>query len=461
MRYLLNVLNESVDMVTVDPSMLFEYDKTENKELWFDVVTRGLPASFDFMRKYCEEHSIEEAAVFCVKRYSSLVKRIFFYGLIQYVLEAYKTYGAIKRTLRSIVIAVTKYRKHAPYCGPEVYFSGTERTIINYLTTYIAMLSDEQKENKALETSVITGCAPIVPYVGFLKKPTPGERVVEEPDPAQLDVFKESLNEDEEKEEELMLASEAFSTNDSYRDCMKELITYMLSTDSLMARIIAYQDIFRHPIVQPRNLPRFAQMYADTIFANDHKAKLVAYQYYASCALYAWSNMELDSETLDKITAFSNVYWQPLPDDFDTLFANIMALTPSTEGALLNEMDHMDALQKFMKNPETYTNTNTDADPLQLFDLTPLMNYIYTQRRFRSNQYTRSAFMDLPNIGGYVFYREWLIIEPQTPEGHDMNYLYVPVIDDLNMSQNAVIKYWRNGKIDLLSQQEFYKEIEG
>ena len=42
-----------------------------------------------------------------------------------------------------------------------------------------------------------------------------------------------------------------------------------------------------------------------------------------------------------------------------------------------------------------------------------------------------------------------------------MNYLYIPVVDDLNGSQVSVIKYWRNGTIEVISESQFNDEIRG
>ena len=65
----------------------------------------------------------------------------------------------------------------------------------------------------------------------------------------------------------------------------------------------------------------------------------------------------------------------------------------------------------------------------------------------------------MKNVATYFIYNGFFFIVPQTSKGENVDYLYVPVIDDLNGSQAAIIKYWRNGAIDILTENEYDQEI--
>jgi hypothetical protein len=68
-------------------------------------------------------------------------------------------------------------------------------------------------------------------------------------------------------------------------------------------------------------------------------------------------------------------------------------------------------------------------------------------------------------VGAFSFYDEYMVIEPQSLNGEKLDYVYVPVIDDLNGSKVVIIKYWRNKRIDILTaaqyEDETKEEIEG
>ena len=465
-----NVLGDPIqNALPMDYAPIINYElNTENDSFRFDMMTLGIPASYDFMKRYLEEHNIQEAVIYCMKRTTFLTKYILFFALIQNALDTYRTYGSLKTALnvinRSILIYRQKYPKSADTFGN---LNKTELVICDYIRHMISKIRDIQREEKALETSVITGCSPIVPYSAVLKKPFIGEVVRDHPevDPSKFDLLKEQEDEEIENEYEEFIHSMESWLDTPSDEVRKALLNNMMATlcnAVNMGCIMEYHVFFREPILDLNRLGTLSIAVNAAYNSGDHSGLNVARRYYSLAFLCRnWCEAR-DSDEQQRMVDFANAVFNPLTTDFSTMFNRVQnILSNASESALLSELDKLDAMDRFMKNPENYTATNTSTDPLELFDLTPLMNYIFTNRRFRTNQYTRSAFMDIPSIGGYTFYKGFLIVEPETPEGHEMNYLYIPVVDDLNGSQVSVIKYWRNGTIEVISESQFNDEIRG
>lgn len=464
----INALGEELrEIKPVDYFPIANYEVAPSvREHRFNVLTYGIPAAYDFIQRYLDEHNLQEAVIYCMKRPVFLTKRILFAALIQVCIDTYRTYGSLKTALLVILKAIRLYRNRFPKSSTLFKTSETDESICWYINQLLSRLKDLQMKEKALETSVITGCSPIVPYAGVLKKPFVGEIVKEESekDPQTFNLLKEQIDEETENDYETMLQSMEAWYEGSDIDIKELILSKMLIScvDIVeLGCIMEYRNFYREPILPLNRLGTLSIAVNGAYQMMNHNGLNIARRYYALAFIFDNLMKCQDSEERRRLLEFANAVFAPLDQDFSTMFSRLEHMLPASEGALLSEIEHYDAMDKFMKNPETYLAGNTDRDPLELFDLTPLMNYIFTNRRFRTNQYTRSAFMDIPSIGGYTFYKGFLIVEPETPQGHDMNYLYIPVIDDLNGSQVAVIKYWRNGNIDILTESQFNAEIQG
>ena len=457
-----------------DYSALAAYElKPMERELRLQALTVGIPAAHDFMERFLTEHTVMEAVTYTEMRANNVVRSLLFHAMIQCFYDKSDTYGNLKMALIEMNNAIHSYRKMFRISDdPSV--TSPDLRISAYIQCLMQTLRADQMENKALETSVITGCAPIVPYTGTIRKPFAGERM-EKPKYPEIDPMDEMDPEDK----DLLKWFSTLEQTIERTDIDEEVNSYiafnaLMDMESILehptsaASVMYFHDMFRE--IKSFNEQDFLALVHNVRMSRQdpemrscglHTALL-----YYGYAYVATNFFNVDKEAADKMIAFfqdvSRFYLADAEkEEFSKVFQNIYNALPASESALLSDMEKIDALERFTKNPENYSLADTEKDPMDLFDLTPLMNYIYTARRFRTNSYTRTAFMDLPSIGGYTFYRGWLIIVPQTPEGQELNYLYIPVIDDLNGSQVAIIKYWRNSHIDILTENQYQKEIMG
>lgn len=304
--------------------------------------------------------------------------------------------------------------------------------VVDKFCKYLAEIVDyavriNVDRDAAVETSVITGCSLIVPYVGTLKKPFIGER-------------EEEIDETEEAMEGLELTRHVALKR------MEELWMKSRIIDTLLTHHELFDDF-------ENSSEAMSQIVGLCAAANNTPFDpLITYAAWAH--IYKdFSKMNItDGKVLECIQNYNST-------SFSTLMDRFYQNTPAEEAALLSDLETYDTLSKYMKNPEDYLNTDTSSDPLGLFDLVPLMNYIFTNRRFRSNDYVRSRFMTMKRVANFVIYKGFFIIVPQTDKGNNVDYLYVPVIDDLNGSQVAVLKYWRNSEIEVLTESQYNREV--
>lgn len=94
---------------------------------------------------------------------------------------------------------------------------------------------------------------------------------------------------------------------------------------------------------------------------------------------------------------------------------------------------------------------------LGTFDLTPLLNFIYMNRRYRADSYTNTYFSNAPEIRSFTSYRGLLLIEPAI-NGASADFLYCPLRDDA-LFIIVILKYWRDGTLEILTEYEFRNEI--
>lgn len=290
------------------------------------------------------------------------------------------------------------------------------------------------------ETNVITGCCPIVPYIGVVKKPFIGERELT----------------DEELRRMLSPVTESTITvvnPDATRtEVIKHMIELIYHDRLFMMFLMRNAGIFQETTDAAHLMDMTRGVLVDTV--DGMTKKLYAYYLYAAIYKYAEQYGAMES-SIRGIYADIDAF---LSKDFKSYLAGIESALPATEELLLYELENGSSAAEFMKKPDE-NDKSGDIDPLKLFNFDDLMNYIYVNRRFRANHYTNSAFMNMSVIGGYIFYKGFLIIRPKTSDDQELNYLYIPVIDDLNGSQVRIIKFYRDSRIEILTEPEYAKDI--
>lgn len=388
----------------------------------FGLLTDGIKEAYE---KVAADHSPNLGET------NELLRHIYTHCMIINCIETSETYKELKPKLVDLMKALYRTKQNIDIANGK------------YVASILERIRDEEQSKQAMETSVITGSAIIAPYVGTLKKP--------------FQVYTSSM---EEAANDVKNQRMANCLVDSHkREVLKknaltkmvEIILDRIAIDHIIIGIDALLNTSTDPSYIFNIIRNFDHMAENDPPLGCYSACIFLYRN----ANNPDFNFDLCNKLLD---AMHDVLGRPLRDVIDTYTE---ALAPVSESDLLDDLDHYDTIAKYMKNPEMAKMADAKKDPLDEFDLTPLMNYIFTSRRFRANHYTNSAFANLSYIGGYAFYDDYLIIEPSTAEGVDLNYLYIPVIDDANGSQVVVLKYWRNGKIEVLTQYQYEKEIKG
>ena len=389
-----------------------------SQDATFDLLTKGLKELKTYVRVASEDNIYKQVFT---SRDDLLVHGILHAKLL-YLMDGCKNIGQVIGMLKAYNKSLYSWQSRLP---ANMQTSEVIHQFHRYLSSIVQYIWDKgYRRDEAIETSVITGCSIIAPYMGTLKKPFVGEHVV-------------------------------FEGDTSIENLKNEVIANLRSlwlTDSFIDTLLQHADDINSFAEDKKDFASALQA-LHIMSGNNTYGPLVNYMGW--CYLYANVEM-LEDHNIQKILAFLN---NTKDISFKELYEAFLELTPASEGALLNELETYDALSKYMKNPDEYLDTDTNPDPLSLFDLIPLMNYIYTNRRFRSNDYVRSRFMKMENVATYFIYKGFFFIVPQTSKGENVDYLYVPVIDDLNGSQAAIIKYWRNGAIDILTENEYDQEI--
>lgn len=336
--------------------------------------------------------------------------------------------GELKRQIISFNATLLKFKRTIP-----------DQDFQSLVTVYSKELI-EIVPDCGIETSVITGCAPIVPYVGTLKKPFIGERDLT----------------DEELQDMLRPVTEGLITvnspDDTKRDVLKHMVDIIYHNPSLVIFMMRNSGIFETQVDAAHLVDMIHGVCVDTV---DRMTKLL-YAYYLYSAIYQYADQYISMESnmrsiVSDIKAFLSM-------DLESYVSMVGDALPANEELLMYELENGANADEYMKYPEK-NDKSGDIDPLRLFNFDELMNYIYVNRRFRANHYTNSAFMNMSVIGGYIFYKGFLIIKPKTSDDQELNYLYIPVIDDLNGSQVRIIKFYRDNKIEILTENEYAKDI--
>lgn len=400
----------------------------------FELMTTGLAGMRRYVKMISESHFFK---MLHEKRDDKLFQQLMLHARLSNESFTWKTWGDCKEFLLYFNKAINQY-----FTIRHLEQSEQVRSFCFFLIQVVegwdkaGHTKDEpmkQAEAKiSIETSVITGCAPIVPYTGTLKKPFIGTWYEEDEEPAQ----------------------ENMTSTDLIRAVAPRIMEEMLMEHTMCQHILSMADMLNSVMHDPdgKDMPMLIKLLTES-----HNTSLEPVITYGT-----WAYLHINTEALrneNVIALIKALNGVDGATSFNELYTAFFNITPAQEEALLSELETYDALTKYMKKPEPYLASNTDSDPLSLFNLTPLMNYIYTNRRFRSNDYVRSRYMKMERIGGYMLYKGFMLIIPEDLDGENMDYLYVPVIDDLNGSQTAVLKYWRNETVNVLTEAQFDEEV--
>lgn len=399
-------------------SILAYQQDPENPDIVFGLMTKGLKEAYEL----CSDESFTH-----LKERNDFLRHLYTHCIIVHYVKRSTSYSILQPKLAALM--------------RELYQTKNEIDKINgeYIASMLTRMHDELMSKKAMETSVITGCAIIAPYAGTLRKPF---KVYKDSMEKADIVIADTQPEDPNNTKAMMLQKSALS-----------LMTALLWDFHAIDHILLHVDDIVNISSNPNDFFLLLTSY-ERMAKEDH-----VYANYATCVYLYQCAHQLNFDMCDKLLEkMWHIMDKPIRDTIDTFME---ALEPVSESDLIDDIDRYDTVARFMKNPEMAKIASDKKDPLDKFDLTPLMNYIYMSRRFRANNYTNTSFANLSYIGGYAFYNEYLIIEPSTAEGVDLNYLYIPVIDDADGSQVVVLKYWRNGQIEKLTEAEYEREIKG
>lgn len=399
-------------------SILAYQQDPDNPDIVFGLMTKGLKEAYEL----CEDESFNH-----LKERNDFLRHLYTHCIIVHYIKRSSSYSVLWPKLVNLMRELYKTKNI------------TDKINGEYIASILQRMHDEMLSKKAMETSVITGCAIIAPYAGTLRKP--------------FKVYKDSM----EEADVIISDTQPDDPNGTKAAILQK------SALSLMTALLWDMYGIDHIILHVDDIPRISSNPNDFFLLltsyeeeakNDH-----VYANYATCVYLYQCAHQLNFDMCDKLLEkMWHIMDKPIRDTIDTFME---ALEPVSESDLIDDIDRYDTVARFMKNPEMAKIASNKKDPLDKFDLTPLMNYIYMSRRFRANNYTNTSFANLSYIGGYAFYNEYLIIEPSTAEGVDLNYLYIPVIDDADGSQVVVLKYWRNGQIEKLTEAEYEREIKG
>ena len=400
----------------------------EDRDLRFQLLTTGLTEIKHWEKMVAPK---EFFTIIFGKDSSALFEHLALHaGLINRLSRA--------RDMKQYKTIILAYNKEI--INAQSIYQRRDDNIVNYFREYLQEMMNACAQNEgAVEISIITGCSIIAPYAGTIRKPFMSTIV--------------RLDDDDYEEDEpddvaaLENDTSSIQLKDLALSYMERMVKIHPTLDTLLHNSSMYEHIGgREELGSVMEITNFARgdMEVPTLY-------------------YAWAYFYQNADILatEQCQELLRTLRRPMEASYDKLLQACMDVTPASEGALLSELETYDTLSKYMKRPDEYLDkfTAMDHDPTALFDLDILMNYIYTNRRFRSNEYVRTRFMTVESIGDYVFYKTYVLIVPRNSDGDDSPFLYVPVIDDLNGSQPAVIKFWRDGRIEVLSENEFNREV--
>lgn len=387
----------------------------------FKLMTSGIydtyvEVSANYSQKSLDEH-VNQAFASMDNEWGVDVTLIRLHAIVCSIMADGRTYDEVKKDLLYVANRIT-----LRYVNTNKSLSAAEKRFKEFVLKKIEALREKQMKEGALETSTITGCAIIAPYAGTITKPS-----------------------------HAIVAQDMSTVNLQSR--ADDEMDAMFHNPEIMDRIMPYSVILSD-IAGPERIHDVIAMLSESRRINPELSIAIVYYAWAyihkNVLMLPVKQMALYLENIECIKTIS------LQDAMDSY----MALLPADEASLLSHLQDYDKLSKYMSTPAEVKQTIYDTTmPEELgFNLIPLFNFIFTSRRFFANSYTNRAFVKSSIVGGYSFYKEFLVIYPRGDEEEILNYIYVPVIDELNEGHVVVIKYFRDEHIDILTESQYYEE---
>ena len=396
--------------------MIFSQERF--KLMTSDVFDIYVEISANYERKSLDEH-VNGAFATTEDEWGLDVTLLRLHAIVCAIMADGRTYDEVKKDLLYVANRIT-----LRYVNTNKSLSAAEKRFKEFVLKKVEALRDKQMKEGALETSTITGCAIIAPYAGTITKPS-------------HTIIAQNMS-------TVNLQSRAGDEMDA-----------MFHNPEIMDKIMPYSNILSE-IAGPEHIHDVFAMLSESRRINPAFSIAVVY--------YAWAYIHKNvlflpikqmSLYLENIECIKSISLQDAMESY-------MELLPADEASLLSHLQDYDKLSKYMSTPvEVKQAMFAAANPSELgFDITPLFNFIFTSRRFFANSYTNQAFISSTVVGGYMFYKEFLIIYPRTNEDEILDYIYVPVIDELDEGHVVIIKYFRDGHIDILSESQYREETE-
>lgn len=301
-----------------------------------------------------------------------------------------------------------------------------------------------QSNTAPSDESMMTACAPIVPYVGRIVTPWTG--IVEHYD------------------DRYRVADDGHDENpsDRLRGLALTRMNELTLTNGVMATLMQNCDRIRNYPVNDDGLAVFPKQF------DEASAELRATMEFIGCRfLYEMA----ETLGLEKGLALARYIGgigieTPASEAFAAANDYLSRLDEAGLDSLLDNIDDSQLNRKFFRFQKAGINETKDMeskfDQIDNFNVTTLMNYIYTSRRYYADYYTNTAYMKMRNVGGYAFYRDFIIIEPQDIEtGNKLDFIYCPVRDQLNDRRVVIITMDRSGKILPITERAFNDFLAG
>lgn len=395
-----------------------------NMEETFRMITQGLTDIKNETAIALKTKTPEEAVNSFLPLQDDLIRYLSIYSIIQQVVSSMgnTTYKDVKDFLIGIVQQIDMYNRGNSPTAPRA----ADGAIRGHIFDWIRSLNAEKEETKSLEGSVITDCAVIAPYVGMLSK--------NEISPIS------NIHREESHDWNIELRQQA----------IREML-YILENGHAARSILDHADMFMD-IEGPEKLNTVFIICAET---NGPMVPVTCY--------YGWAYLFRNAEYISKadVTACIDALLFNFKRTMKEAMEKVMQFLPADESTLQSFMELQNVIDKFTSHTENVRplyHTQSD-DVTNSFDLQPLYNFLATQGRFISNEYCRRAYLQSHDVKDTMYYDDYIIIMPDRTPKMPLEYVYIPVADILQDMKIVVIKFYLNGSIDVISDEQYHKEM--
>lgn len=408
--------------VGLDPLLKMRNSPTEDDTVVF--MTRGLTASLEYARQLPSASAL--ADIYALRdapmlEYLMLNAMIYVYGH-----ERRMATNVFMHTLANMKTQLHFFLKNGAKTGDyKAVAAGELNEYEKLVIDRISLMLDKYRQSlteKGATESVITACAPIVPVVGAIRKPFAAEI---------------------EAEKAVSFTQDTAAVKHMAFDQLMKAF----HIPDFIAQLLAHSTMFEHidGVDQLIHIIRLNQETTGPL------ANIVAY--YSWAWIYTNAAQLQNSDVTTLIETIQHIDTVPFENAINAFEKNL----PASEAELVQHLEDIDRTNRFLKVPDAVKANISTFHAFDDYDINGLLNYIYTSRRYRANNYTNSAFVRSVDVSGYLFYKEYLLVQPKTEEPDVGNeYIYCPVMDDLQGSKPVIIRYWKNGNIDVLTERQFW-----